>query len=126
MQLVRRFKLPALFCAFAVLVCELIAAPYAKMGVCDDGLYILMVQTLAATGHVVYNGWAAPMLTGQLYLAAAMVKLFGFSSTTIRVSTLLVSMALAFLLQRILVRVNKPSATPPSVRSHSSSLRSTS
>ena len=105
MQLVRRFQ-PALFCAFAVLACELISHPYVTMGVCDDGLYILMVRTLAATGHVVYNGWAAPMLTGQLYLAAAMVKLFGFSSTTIRVSTLLVSMALAFLLQRILVRTN--------------------
>ena len=106
MQLIRRFRLPALFCALAVLVCELIARPYVTMGICDDGLYILMVRTLASTGHVVYNGWAAPMLTGQLYLAAAMVKLFGFSSTTIRMSTLLVSMSLAFLLQRILVRAN--------------------
>jgi hypothetical protein len=106
MQLIRRFRIPALFCALAVLVCELVSRPFANMGICDDGPYILMVQKLAATGHVVYNGWAAPMLTWQLYLAAGLVKLFGFSFTTVRMSTLLVAMALAFVLQRTLVRAN--------------------
>jgi hypothetical protein len=106
LQLVRRFRIPALFCALAVLVCELISRPYANMGICDDGPYILMAQKLAATGHVVYNGWAAPMLLWQLYLGAALVKLFGFSFTAVRMSTLLVAMALAFVLQRTLVRAN--------------------
>ena len=106
MQLVRRFQLPALFCAFAVLVCELIARPYAKMGVCDDGPYILVAQNLADTGHVAYNGWSAAMLGWQLYLGAAFIKLFGFSFTAVRMSTLLVAMALAFFLQRIMVRAN--------------------
>jgi hypothetical protein len=106
LQLIRRFRIPALFCALAVLLCELISRPYANMGVCDDWPYILMAQHLAATGHVVYNAWAAPMLGWQLYLAAALIKLFGFSFTTVRVSTLLISMALAFLLQRTLVRAN--------------------
>jgi Dolichyl-phosphate-mannose-protein mannosyltransferase len=106
MQLIRKFRIPALFCALAVLLCELISHPYANMGICDDWPYILMVQKLAATGHVVYNGWAAPMLTWQLYLGAALVKLFGFSSTTVRMSTLLVALALAFVLQRTLVRAN--------------------
>jgi hypothetical protein len=104
LQLIRSYRIPALFCAFAVLVCELMSSPYVNMGVCDDWPYILMVQKLAATGHVVYNGWAAPMLTWQLYLAAALVKLFGFSFTTVRMSTVLVAMALAFILQRTLVR----------------------
>jgi hypothetical protein len=44
------------------------------------------------------------MLCWQLYLAAALIKVFGFSFTTVRVSTLLVSAASAFLLQRTLVR----------------------
>jgi hypothetical protein len=44
------------------------------------------------------------MLIWQLYLGAAFIKLFGFSFTTIRSSTLLVSLALAFFLQRTLVR----------------------
>ena len=106
MQLARRFRIPALFCALAVLLCELISRPYVSMGICDDGPYILMVQKLAATGHIVYNGWAAPMLGWQLYLGAAFLKLFGYSMTTVRMSTLLVAMALAFLLQRTLVRAN--------------------
>jgi hypothetical protein len=37
LQLVPRYRIPALFCALAVLVCELIARPYANMGICDDG-----------------------------------------------------------------------------------------
>ncbi len=87
-----------------MLVGELISRPYANMGLVDDGQYVLMVQHLAATGHVVYNGWAAPMLTWQLYLAAGLVKLFGFSYSTVRMSTLVVAVALAFVLQRALVR----------------------
>ena len=106
MHLVRRYRIPALLCALAVLVCELIARAYAAMGICDDGPYVLMAHTLATTGHIVYNGWAAPMLGWQLYLAAAFIKLFGFSFTAVRMSTVLVAMALAFVLQRTLVRAN--------------------
>jgi hypothetical protein len=102
MQLVRRYRIPALFCALAVLVCELISRPYANMGIGDDGPYILVAQHLAATGHIVYNGWSAAMLGWQLYLGAALIKLFGFSFTTVRMSTLLVAVALAFFLQRTL------------------------
>jgi hypothetical protein len=106
LQLVRKFHVPALFCALAVLVCELASRPYANMGISDDGPYILMVRTLAGTGHIAYNGWAAPMLAFQLYLAAALVKLFGFSFTVVRSSAMLVAMVTAFLLQRSLVLAN--------------------
>jgi hypothetical protein len=104
LQLVRRLRIPAFLCALAVLLCELIARPYANMGVCDDWPYILMARTLAATGHIAYNGWGAPMLTWQLYLADAIIKLFGFSFTAVRSSTVLVAMALAFVLQRTFFR----------------------
>jgi hypothetical protein len=109
----RRLRIPAIVCALSVLLCELIAHPFANMSICDDGPYILMVQHLAATGHIAYNAWAAPMLTWQLYLAALLVKLFGFSFTVVRSSTLLVAMALAFVLQRTLVRsgINERNAT---------------
>ncbi len=106
MQLARRFRLPALFCALAVLVCELIARPYTEMGICDDGPYILITQKLATTGHIVYNGWSAAMLGWQLYLGAAFIKLFGFSFTAVRMSTVLVAIVLAFVLQRTMVRAN--------------------
>ncbi|MGC9198734.1 MAG: ArnT family glycosyltransferase [Acidobacteriaceae bacterium] len=100
MQLVRRFRIPALLCSLAVLLCELISRPYAETGICDDGPYILMARHLADTGHIVFNGWAAPMLGWQLYLGAAFVKLFSFSLTTVRMSTLLVAVVMAWLLQR--------------------------
>jgi hypothetical protein len=103
LQLVHRLRLPALCCAFSVLLCELISRPYVNIGISDDWPYILMAQKLAATGHVLYNGWGAPMLTWQLYLAAAFIKLFGFSFTTVRMSSVLVAMILAFVLQRALV-----------------------
>ena len=98
----RRLRLPALFCALSVLLCELISRPYVNIGIADDGPFILMARTLATTGHIVYNGWAAPILAFQLYLAAALVKLFGFSFTIVRLSSLLVAMATAFLFQRTL------------------------
>ena len=104
MPLVLKYRVPALFCAGAVLACELISKPYAAMGIGDDGPYILVAKNLAATGHIHYNGWSAAMLCWQLYLAAALIKVFGFSFTTVRVSTMVVSVASAFLLQRILVR----------------------
>ncbi len=103
LQLVRRYRIPALFCALAVLLCALISRPYAEMGISDDGAYILMARHLAATGHIAYNGWAAPMLGWQLYLGAAFIKLFGFSYTAVRMSTLLVAISTAWLLQRTLV-----------------------
>lgn len=74
------------------------------MGICDDGPYILVAKNLALTGHIAYNGWSAAMLCWQLYLGAAFIKLFGFSFTAVRMSTLLVAVLSAFLLQRVLMR----------------------
>lgn len=113
MPLLRRFHLPALFCALAVLFCELVSRPYANMGIADDWTYIHSAQRLAATGHIFYNGVETPMLGWQLYLGAAFIKLFGFSLTAVRMSTLLVAVLMAFVLQRTLVRagVNERNAT---------------
>jgi hypothetical protein len=104
LQLVTKYRIPALFCAFSVLVCVLISSPYTTMGIGDDGPYILVAKNLADTGHIHYNGWSAAMLCWQLYLGAALIKVFGFSFTTVRASTMLVSVSSAFLVERILVR----------------------
>ncbi|MGA7157964.1 MAG: glycosyltransferase family 39 protein [Acidobacteriaceae bacterium] len=103
MQLIQRLRLPAVFCALAVLLCELVSRPFSTMGFVDDWPYILSAQKLANTGHIVYNGWAAPILGWHLYLGAAFIKLFGFSLTTVRMSSLVVALLLAFFLQRIMV-----------------------
>jgi hypothetical protein len=99
-----KLRLPALLCALAVVLCELIAHPFAEIGIADDFSYILTTQKLAQTGHLVYNGWATAMLGWQLYLGAAFVKLFGFSFSTVRMSTLFIAAVTAFLIQRTLVR----------------------
>ncbi len=104
MRYVRRFHLQAILCGVAVLVCVLISRPFTTMTVCDDGLYIVMAQTLARTGHIAYNGWAASMMVSQLYLAAVFIKLFGFSFTTVRMSTLFIAGLIAWVVQRTLVR----------------------
>ncbi|MGC9199417.1 MAG: hypothetical protein ACP5E5_10855 [Acidobacteriaceae bacterium] len=103
MPLISRLRLPAVLCALLVLACELLSRPYTAMGVGDDGPYILMGRHLADTGHIVYNGWPAAMIGWQLFLGAAFVKLFGFSFTVVRSSTVLVAMVTAFFIQRTLV-----------------------
>jgi hypothetical protein len=103
LQIVHKFRIPALLCALAVLCCILISRPFVDMGICDDGTYIVTALHLKETGRIVYNGWPAPILGWQLYLGAAMIKLFGYSFTTVRVGTWLVAMAMAFVLQRAFV-----------------------
>ena len=70
----------------------------------DDFSYTRSAQILAQTGHIAYVGWAAAMLGWQLYLGALFIKLFGFSFTVVRLSTLPVAMLTAFLTQRAFVR----------------------
>ena len=106
MQLIRRFRLPALFCALALLLCELASHPFAEMGISDEWSYIRSAQKLAATGHIIYSGWSSPMMLAQLYLGAAFIKLFGFSFTTVRMSTVFIAAVMAFVLQRTLVAAN--------------------
>jgi hypothetical protein len=97
-------QLPAVFCALTPAFCALVARPFAETGICDDWSYIKTTQILAATGHIAYNGWATAMLGWQLFLGAFFVKLFGFSFTAVRLSTLIVAMATGYLLQRTFVR----------------------
>jgi hypothetical protein len=97
-------RLPAIACALTLPLCALAIRPVVEMGVMDDWSYIRTVQALAHTGHIVYNGWSAPILGWQLYLGALFARLFGFTFTAIRLSTLPVAMVTAYLTQRTLVR----------------------
>ncbi len=99
----RSYLQPTL-CALAVLACELISRPFTTMNVCDDGPYIRTARTFANTGHLVYNGWEGAMVIAQIYLAQPFIKLFGYSYTSVRMSTLLLAVVAAFILQRTVVR----------------------
>jgi hypothetical protein len=96
--------LPAIVCPLTLLACYFAIRPYAEIGMEDDWSFIKTAQVLAQTGHIVYNGWATPMLGWQLYVGALFVKLFGFSFTVVRFATMVEAMATAFLLQRTFVR----------------------
>jgi hypothetical protein len=105
--------LPAFACALIPVLCYLLIRPYAEFGICDDPLYIKDAQKLALTGRIVYSGAEGPMLGWQLYLGALLIKLFGFSFTAVRFSTVIEAMATAFLLQRTFLRagINSRNAT---------------
>ncbi|MDE1163519.1 MAG: hypothetical protein PW792_16470 [Acidobacteriaceae bacterium] len=100
-----RSLLPTLLCMLFLPFCAIFIHPWAEMAQVDDFSYTRSAQLLAHTGHIVYNGWATAMLGWQLYLGALMIKLFGFSMSTLRVGTLLVAILVAALLQRLLVRM---------------------
>jgi Dolichyl-phosphate-mannose-protein mannosyltransferase len=103
---IRQFVIhPALWCALAVALCILASGPRLEMGFGDDFSYIWTARTMADTGHFVYNGWATAMLGWQIYLGALFIKLFGFSFTAVRASSVLVGMATGALLQHLFVRV---------------------
>jgi hypothetical protein len=100
----RTFPLQALFCAALLLVAELLARPFANFGIADEWSYDRTAKTLAETGHIVYNGWSTAMLGWQLYPAALLIRLFGYSPDVCRMSTLAASVLATFVLQRIFVR----------------------
>ncbi len=102
-SIVKRY-LPAIACAATPLFCYFLIRPYAEIGIGDDWSYVKSAQVLAQTGHIVYNGWATAMLGWQLYVGALFIKLFGFSFTAVRFSTVIGAMATAYLLQRTCVR----------------------
>ena len=97
-------RMGAAGCALALFAAILVAHPYAEVGISDDFSYIRVAQVLAQTGHIVYTGWATPVLGWQLYLAALFIKLFGFSFTVTRASIMFISVVTAFLCQRTFVR----------------------
>ncbi len=96
--------LPAAACASTPLLCYFLIRPYAEIGIVDDWSYVKSAQVLAQTGHIAYNGWASPMLGWQLYFGALFIKIFGFSFTAVRLSTVIEAAATAYLLQRTCVR----------------------
>jgi hypothetical protein len=99
-----KIYLPAVACALTLILCYFVVRPYAEIGIADDWVYARDALNVARTGHISYAGGETPMLGWQLYFGALFIKLFGFSFTTVRFSTVVQAMATAFLLQRIGMR----------------------
>ncbi|HEY4009382.1 MAG TPA: glycosyltransferase family 39 protein [Acidobacteriaceae bacterium] len=60
--------------------------PFAEIGINDDWSYIFTAQTFARTGHLAFNGWAAPILGWMVPWGALFARLFGMSFTAVRLS----------------------------------------
>lgn len=93
-----------LICCAIFLFCFLIAWPFAEMGFVDDFSYVKTAEVFARTGHIVYNGFATPMLGWQMAWGALFIRLFGFSFTAVKLSTLPVALAAIFLFHAVLLR----------------------
>lgn len=93
-----------IICACVTAASVLASWPVAEMGFVDDWSYVKTAFVFARTGHLVYNGWATAMLGWAIPWAALFIKLFGFSFTAVRLSTLPLAMASVYLLHASLVR----------------------
>ncbi len=93
----------ALLCALAVVLAVFITNPFCESPFNDDFSYSATVRKLLLTGKLTYNGWASASLIAQAYWGLLWVKVFGFSYTVLRFSTLPLAAAaisLCYLLAR--------------------------
>jgi hypothetical protein len=75
-------------CVAAVILTIASVWPFCEMAFVDDWSYAYMALKTSATGHLVYNGWTAPMLGVQAFWGAEWIRLLGFSFNVLRFSTL--------------------------------------
>jgi hypothetical protein len=102
-SLLRTDVLYASACAAMFLLAVVLVNPVAEIGMLDDWCYTLTARDVATTGHLGYHGLGAPMIGPQAYWAALFIRLFGFSFTAVRMSTILlalVSIAVLYALGR--------------------------
>jgi hypothetical protein len=94
----------ALLCTLLFAVCLLIAHPISNEGYVDDFSYARTALDFSRTGHIIYNGWAAPVEGWLPVWGALFIKLFGFSFNVMRLAMLPIGMASVYLFHRILTR----------------------
>jgi hypothetical protein len=93
----------ACLCGGIVLAAFLIVNPFAEMPFNDDWSYCFSVRELVRSGHLLYNGWSAPLIITHVCWGALFAKIFGYSFAVLRFSTLPLAMGcgvLAYLLAR--------------------------
>ena len=79
---------PVVLIAAGLLLAIVIINPFREMLSQDDAWsYARMVQHLLATGHYQLDDWAAANMPTQIYLAAGLSKIFGYSLTLLRCTT---------------------------------------
>ncbi len=77
-----------LLCMGITALAMLLAWPLGEIGYADDFAYAHVALRLAQTGHFLYNGWEFAMLLSHAWWGALFIRLFGFSFTCLRLSTI--------------------------------------
>jgi 4-amino-4-deoxy-L-arabinose transferase-like glycosyltransferase len=93
----------ALLCAALTALAFLAVNPFVEMPFDDDWSYAWTVKQFLATGHILYHGWSTAAIITHVLWGALFAKIFGFSFTVLRFSTLplaVASVALSYLLAR--------------------------
>ncbi|HYP15127.1 MAG TPA: glycosyltransferase family 39 protein [Bryobacteraceae bacterium] len=96
-SLFRKFSVLAVLVVFAVLIC--IVNPLREFLPQDDGwAYARSVKHLVETGEYRLDAWAAASMPVQIYLAAGLAVVFGYSLSLLTTSTILLFLcgAIAF------------------------------
>lgn len=109
MQTAGRAYSGSLYQAGAVLVfvaALVVVRANAEVGLNDDWSFVRTVYDLAASGHLQYNGWSAPLIGFQAYWAALFVKLFGFSFLVVRASSWVLTILTLPILWKLLRAIN--------------------
>jgi hypothetical protein len=78
----------ALICALFAVLCIVVSWPICGSGFDDDWSYAHIALNFARTGKLKYDGWAAPILLFQAMWGGWIIRLFGFSFTFLRLSTI--------------------------------------
>jgi 4-amino-4-deoxy-L-arabinose transferase-like glycosyltransferase len=89
----RRDIVIAILCGLVVVIAVFATWPFAESPYNDDWSYSFTVKRLLETGRLTYNGWASASLIAQAYWGLLWVKIFGFSYTILRLSTIPLSSA---------------------------------
>ena len=94
----------ALICALLFAACVFIARPVSNEGYVDDFSYAKTALEFARTGHIIFNGWTAPLEGWMIAWGALFIKLFGFSFFVLRMANLPFALGSVYLFHRILAR----------------------
>lgn len=87
-------KWAILMVAAALLLAMLIVDPFREFMPQDDGwAYARSVERLLDTGRYQLDAWSAANMPVQIYLAGLLAKVFGYSLSILRISTLLLLVA---------------------------------
>jgi hypothetical protein len=77
-----------LLCLVIVAMAMLLVWPFGEIAYADDFAYSHVALRLVQTGHFLYNGWEFAMLLSHAWWGALFIRLFGFSFTCLRLSTI--------------------------------------